>query len=81
MKDAEARDEELRRFIKKVRDYSDDDELAFEADQLIVLYGDPDATRPKGLINADVTTFNVSHKLDPKDEAAALEQFRELEGQ
>lgn len=25
-------------------------------------------------------TFNVSHKLDPQDETAALEQFRELEG-
>lgn len=80
MKDAEARDEELRRFIKKVSDYSSDDELAYEADQLIVLYGDPDAAKPKGIINASAQVSNA-RRLSADEETAALEGFRPMGGE
>lgn len=43
---------ELRRFVKKVADYSNDSWLARLADELMVLYGDPDGTKPSGVINA-----------------------------
>ncbi len=43
----------LRRFVKKVAIESTDDELGDEADELILLYGDPDAEKPRGIINAN----------------------------
>jgi hypothetical protein len=42
--------DELRRFVKKVADYSNDPMLAYEAEELVVLYGNPDARPPKGVI-------------------------------
>lgn len=76
----EARNEELRRFIKKVRDYSNDGWLAREADELIILYGDPDAAGPRGVINANAQVSNA-RRLSADEETAALERFRPMEGE
>lgn len=42
---------ELLRFVKRVADYSNDARLARAADELITLYGDPDAPKPRGTIS------------------------------
>lgn len=52
----------LRRFIKKVADYSNDAWLARKADELIMLYGNPDAPKPQGLIDAEIQPSAVRKK-------------------
>jgi hypothetical protein len=42
--------DDLCRFVKKVADHSNDGWLVSEAEELIVLYGNPDAKKPEGVI-------------------------------
>lgn len=41
---------ELLRFIKVVADCSNDGRLSWQAEELVMLYGNPDAKKPRGVI-------------------------------
>lgn len=52
--------DDLRRFVKKVADCSQDDDLAIEAEGLVVLYGHPDGLGPTGVIDATADRVHPS---------------------
>lgn len=65
----------LRRFVKKVAVESTDDRLGDEADELILLYGDPDAPKlPMGIINAaaDIDRAREAHRTG---DVVSLDEF------